>query len=312
MLRKQPFLHDTSPALKILAFLLLVFISLLFVLIMGIVLGFAIFGSGMLEAVREGLSLDDPANLPVLQYLQIVNTLGIFIIPPVLFALLVDRSPMRYLALKASPAILSTFTGMAVIVAVLPFIHWVAGINEMMSLPEWLSGIEEWMKRSEEQAKQLTELFLSGQTPVALVLNLIMIAVLPAIGEELLFRGVLLRLFREWTRNPHVAVLVTAVLFSALHMQFYGFLPRFLLGIILGYLFIWTRSLWVPIIVHFVNNGIAVVAAWYYARGATERDFETIGEVQQPTLIVMSFLAVLAMMLAVRFYERKKKGSTIV
>lgn len=304
-------LAETSPPLKLLALLLIIFLSILFTMILGIALGFAFFGADMLDYVKEGMSLSDPAFLPVLKYLQIINTIGIFIIPSIVFAALADKSISGYLSMKVRPAFVSTITGMAVIIAILPFIHWVAGINEMMSLPEWLSGMEGWMRRSEEQAKELTELFLATSTPGGLVLNLFMIAVLPAIGEELLFRGVMLRLFREWTKNPHIAVLVSAFLFSALHLQFYGFLPRFLLGIVLGYLFVWTRSIWVPVLVHFINNGIAVVGAWYFARGKIDQDIESIGEVDQPVIIIFSLIMVVVMMLLIKMYEHKKRGNTI-
>ncbi len=311
MLSFKPVLEGTPPPLKILTFFLVIFLSLLFTLILGIVVGFAFFGGGMLDYVKEGMSLTDPAFLPVLKYLQIINTLGIFIIPSIVFAFLVSKSPVRYLSLKLTPAFVSTVAGIAVIIAILPFIHWIAGINEMMTLPDWLSGIEGWMKRSEDQAKELVEMFLSTTTITGLALNLFMIAVLPAIGEELLFRGVLLRLFREWTKNPHIAVLISAFLFSALHLQFYGFLPRFILGIILGYLFVWTRSVWVPILVHFVNNGIAVVAAWYFARGNIDRDIESIGEVDQPIVILSSLIMVLAMLTMIHYYEHKKKEAPL-
>ncbi len=304
-------LAETSPPLKLLALLLIIFLSILFTMILGIALGFAFFGADMLDYVKEGMSLSDPAFLPVLKYLQIINTIGIFIIPSIVFAALAGKSISGYLSMKVRPAFVSTITGMAVIIAILPFIHWVAGINEMMSLPEWLSGMEGWMRRSEEQAKELTELFLATSTPGGLVLNLFMIAVLPAIGEELLFRGVMLRLFREWTKNPHIAVLVSAFLFSALHLQFYGFLPRFLLGIVLGYLFVWTRSIWVPVLVHFINNGIAVVGAWYFARGKIDQDIESIGEVDQPVIIIFSLIMVVVMMLLIKMYEHKKRGNTI-
>ena len=311
MLFREPILYKMSPPLKILAFLLVILLSLLFTMILGLLIGFLFFGGVMLDYMKEGFSMTDPAMLPMLRYLQIINTLGIFIFPSVLFAYLASKRPSRYLAIRITPSMLSTLTGVAVIIAILPFIHWVAGLNEMMNLPDWLSGIENWMKNSEEQAKELTEMFLGTTTITGLSINLMMIAILPAIGEEFLFRGILLRLFREWTRNAHFAVLISAFFFSALHLQFYGFLPRFFLGIVLGYLFVWTKSIWVPVIVHFVNNGIAVVAAWYYTRGNIEQDFDAIGEADQPLVIISSFIVVVAMMMAMRYFELKKKGSTI-
>lgn len=311
MFQRRAILQDTSPPLKLLVLVFVILVSLLFTLIFAIVLGFAIFGGGMLDYVKEGLELTDPAFLPVIKYLQIVNTIGLFLLPAIVFALLADKSPIRYLSMKVGPALFSTVIGSAVIIAILPFIAWLAELNGAMSLPEWLSGIEEWMRSSEDQAMELTEMFLSTTTIGGLAINLLMIAILPALGEEFLFRGVILKLFREWTKNPHLAVLISAFLFSALHLQFYGFLPRFVLGIVLGYLFIWTRSIWIPVIIHFVNNGIAVFGSWYYARGGIDKDIESIGQADQGWVIASSLLVVVVIMLLIRTYEHKKKGSTI-
>jgi len=142
-----------------------------------------------------------------------------------------------------------------------------------------------------------------------MLFNLFMIAMLPALGEEFLFRGVLLRLFREWTHSTHLAVFISALLFSALHLQFYGFLPRLILGLMLGYVFVWSGSVWVPVIVHFFNNGLAVVAAWLYERGSITTDVESLGSADQPFLIVASGLMATTLMLLAWAYEGKKKGS---
>lgn len=311
MLIKEPLLYRTSSTLKLLSVLLIILLSLLFTLIISIVLGFLLYGGDMMDYLSESLSFSDPALLPMLKYLQIVNTLGLFVFPPLIFAYMVSRKPWQYLRLHRNPALVSTLTGIAVIVVILPFLHWVVDINEMMSLPEWMSGIEDWMKRSEEQARELTDLFLGTGSISGLMVNMLMIAILPAIGEELLFRAVLLRLFRELTKNVHLAVIISAILFSALHLQFYGFLPRLILGLFLGYLFVWTRSIWVPILVHFFNNGIAVLAAWMYARGSIKTDASSFGEVGQTSVIIASLVMVIAMTAVIWYSEAKKKGSTL-
>jgi membrane protease YdiL (CAAX protease family) len=296
--------------MKILAFLLVIVVSLVITLALSILLGMIFFGGDMMQYVKDGMEFGE-GSLPMLQYLQIFNSIGLFLLPSLVFALLAGRSVSSYLAMKIKPSFVAAVIGIAVIMAILPFIHWLASLNAMMTLPSWLSGMESWMLRSEEQARELTDLFLSSSSMTGLALNLFMIAVLPAIGEEFLFRGVLLRLFREWTKSPHFAVLISAFLFSALHLQFYGFLPRFVLGIVLGYLFVWSRSIWVPVIVHLFNNGIAVVGAWYYARNNIDQDIESIGQVDQPTIIFLSFFMVTVMMLIIRFYEHKKRGNIV-
>jgi len=308
---REPLLYNSSPPLKLLSLLLVILISALFTLIFGLVGGYLFYGSEVMDYLGNLSSIDGPEIMPMLTYLQIINTLGIFVFPPLLFAFLVSRKPTRYLSMEQSPAILSIIAGVAVIIVILPFLLWTAGINEMLNLPEWMAGIENWMKDSEAQAKKLTDLFLATTTTSGLIINLFMIAVLPAIGEEFLFRGVLLRLFREWFGNVHLAVIISAILFSALHLQFYGFLPRFILGIFLGYVFVWTRSIWIPVIIHFFNNGSAVVAAWLYSKGMTTTDAESLGHYDQPFMIISSLLMVLVLVFLIRFYETKKKGSTI-
>jgi len=109
-----------------------------------------------------------------------------------------------------------------------------------MHLPEVLSRVEIWMRNSEESAEKLTDAFLSSASWTGFLVNLLMIAVLAAVGEELIFRGILIKIFHEWTRNLHVAVIISALLFSAFHLQFYGFFARLALGLVLGYLFVWT------------------------------------------------------------------------
>jgi len=133
-----------------------------------------------------------------------------------------------------------------------------------MHLPEGLSELERIMKELEDAAKETTVNFLSVDSVGGLLINLTVIALLPAIGEELLFRGVLIRLFNEWFKNIHITILVTAFLFSFIHFQFYGFFPRMLLGIIFGYLMYWSGSILLPMIAHFINNGIAVCIFYFY------------------------------------------------
>ncbi|MCK4638890.1 MAG: CPBP family intramembrane metalloprotease, partial [Bacteroidales bacterium] len=135
--------------------------------------------------------------------------------------------------------------------------------------------------------------------------NILMIAIIPGIGEEFLFRGVLLRLLKEWTKNIHWAVFISAVLFSAFHLQFYGFLPRLMLGILLGYMFVWTGSIWVPIFIHFINNAAAVIFVYIVNKSKLETNLESFGATDNLWLIIGSFLIV-AVLLTVIY---KKRGN---
>ena len=194
-----------------------------------------------------------------------------------------------------------------IIFASLPFISWLGEINQSLSLPESLSGIENWMERMENKANELIIAFLNVKSVGAKLFNVFMIAIIPAVGEEFLFRGVILRLFKEWTKNAHIAVLVSAFLFSALHLQFYGFMPRLLLGVILGYLFVWSGSLWVPMLIHFINNAFAII--YIYATGSMDllnSDVDSIGASDNAFIIAMSAtFMIFLMLIAYKWYRDK-------
>jgi membrane protease YdiL (CAAX protease family) len=123
--------------------------------------------------------------------------------------------------------------------------------------------------------------------------NIFMIAVLPALGEELLFRGVIQRIFTSWIRNYHWGIWIAAFLFSAMHMQFYGFLPRMALGAMFGYLLVWTGTMWVPILAHFVNNTMGVLAYYFISKGVISKDIEQWGSgSEQFPMVLLSMVSV--------------------
>jgi uncharacterized protein len=173
-----------------------------------------------------------------------------------------------------------------------------------------MSGLEQWMQQSEKEAASVTEAFLLTPNPWSFILNIFMVAVLPALGEELVFRGVLLRHLREWTKNIHVAIFISAFLFSAIHMQFYGFLPRFLMGVFFGYMLYWSGSIWVPIMAHFINNAAAIVVAFLSTRYFPEADFNTFGSSSSPVIILGS--AVIVGMIAWLLWLRRTKTKDVI
>ncbi len=229
---------------------------------------------------------------------------------PLLFVILTDDHIPGYLKLNNGLKRFSIIFGFIALVISLPFINWLVDINTDLHLPEFLAGLEQWMRESEDKAQKLTDAFLSSGNWGGFLVNLVMIAGLAAIGEELIFRGILVRLFGEWTRNVHLSVIIPAFLFSALHLQFYGFFGRLVLGIILGYLFIWSGSLWVPVIVHFLNNAMAVILSFCTQRGIINTDLETFGSSKSYLVIFGSFLMLVFTMGIIYLHERgyfKKK-----
>ena len=198
----------------------------------------------------------------IYKVLQILSSIFIFAVPAILFSKAKTGDSLSYLQLHEKPNNVALFLSIGVMMTVLPFVGYIGYWNQGLVLPDFLSDVEAWMRSSEQQMAEMLEVFLVMDSPLDLVINLLMVAVLPAIGEEFLFRGTLQSFLKEWTRKPHLAIWVTAFVFSFIHFQFYGFFPRFILGVVLGYLFYWSGCLWYPIIGHFFNNGLQVVLVY--------------------------------------------------
>jgi hypothetical protein len=202
----------------------------------------------------------DPSLLTFLRGMLVVQFFALYIIPVFLFARFCDPKPTQYLGLTSAKP-LYIILGVAALIVALPFVDWTGTINQNL-IPE-TTTIGKWMKASEESAAKQIGFMLKRNTVQDLFLNLVLVAVFAGIGEELLFRGVLQRLFIKLFKNPWAGILVTAFIFSAIHLQFYGFIPRFILGILLGLIYWYSGSLWPAIIAHFAYDAFAVVMIWF-------------------------------------------------
>jgi hypothetical protein len=283
---------NRHPGIDLLYFFMIVLGSLLLTMIVGLAAAVPIFGDSI-ETIQLRLSSQNyQANLSLLRYFQIINQIGLFLIPTLMFGWLIRKPLKNFYHLNTPLNMRAAVIGSLLIFTILPFINLLTEWNMQLSLPEGLSNLQRWMEAQEASANALTENFLSGGTIGDFSVNLLMIAVLPAIGEELFFRGVLQRLFHEWIQNIHVAIVLTSLLFSALHLQFFGFLPRFLLGMLFGYFYYWSGSLWLPILTHFVNNGMAVVVAWLSANNIIKTSYKEFGNYEMNTVTLIFYTAI--------------------
>lgn len=248
-------LGGLHPFLKLILLVLVMLTSTIVVFILGLLAGIPFFGSELLEQITS----TGTENIRLLRYVQLLSHLGLFVVASLVFAWLVGHSPAIYLSASKSTALQWLWISALIIILAAPMVSFLVAVNQNLSLPESLSSLEEWMRRTEDAAEGMTRMFLEVTGWQALLFNIFLIAVIPAIGEEFIFRGALQRIFHQWTGNVHMAVIISAVLFSAMHMQFFGFLPRLLLGGVLGYMFVFTGSIWVPVFAHFFNNAVAVV-----------------------------------------------------
>lgn len=264
-------------------------------------IGSLIWGTDIINNTQQILS-----NPGFARYFQIIQSLALFVLPPIFFALISQNEPFLWLRLK-NPGYKYVVLAILIILIAQPFVSFLGYLNYHIPFPQYLQHIEKWLIMKEQQALELTKVFLDTSGWILMVLNIFIIAIIPAIGEELLFRGALQKLITALTKNHHVSVLITAFLFSAMHMQFFGFFPRFFLGIIFGYLVVYGKSIWLSITAHFINNFLAFIL-YNLSQSKNEipgNPLEAQTELPNIFLVLLSILGVGAIL----FYLRKKQHS---
>lgn len=225
--------------------------------------------------------LQNPTRYPnawtTIMVVQGISHVCSFLLPALVFWTLFEKQQWSDFQLR--PLAQQRLSNLALVpvlvIAFMPLNGLIIEWNQGLDFPDTLAPIERWMRAKEDELGELTKYLTTFNSPMQLLLALLVIAVLPAIGEEVLFRGVIQRRFTEWTGgNPHVGILLAAVVFSAIHLQFYGFIPRVLLGALFGYLYLWSGNLWIPILAHFVNNGFTVLMVYLRHRQLVSMDIE--------------------------------------
>ncbi len=250
--------------------------------------------------LADWLQNPDPKYIPYIWWVQSLSAFGVFVLPGIVWAYYYDYdTPWQPLGLhiRQKPNVW-LYVGVLVMV-ISPIIYWIYGLNQQMELPEAWSALETSMKRAEEESEKTIQLLLSATGTQAFLINILVIAILPAVGEELLFRGVLQNIFRTLFKNPHLAIWIGAILFSALHMQWYGFFPRLLLGAMFGYIYFWSGSIFLSIFAHFINNGAAVAVEMWGGEGGSEAIEKAL--LNSPWwLLLLSLLAVVVLLRAIK------------
>lgn len=175
-------------------------------------------------------------------------------------------------------------------------VYW----NAQLDLPESLSGLETWMKEMETQLMELTLFLTDFQTIPELLTGILVIGVFAGIGEEMFFRGVVQPKLKLYTNSAHWGIWLTAIIFSAIHVQFYGFIPRVFLGALFGYLYLYSGSLLYPILAHIFNNTLTVIVVYLSNQGQLDFDLESTDSVSYPAAM-LGFLV-----LMVGFFYFKK------
>ena len=214
----------------------------------------------------------------ILRISSVLQNVLVFILPAVATAMLSTRFPATLLAIDKFPSGKFILLSIAALIVSIPLMNSIIDWNQNIALPESFSQFNEYMQQLEKGAEKEVNDITGGNTVGTLIMSILIVGIFTGLGEEIFFRGGLMRLFSCIKgMSPHVAIWLTAFLFSALHMQFLGFVPRMLLGVFFGYLTFWSGSLWLPIMIHALNNSILVTTDWINNRGGSQIDVNSIG-----------------------------------
>lgn len=222
-----------------------------------------------------------------------------FILPAVAAMAIFYRRPFHAMGMDCAPSWLSLLVVVLFYVMSLPAMNWLVSVNEAMTLPSWMSGLEQWMRSAEDSAAESTRQLLDIHSIGQLLVTIFVVGLMAGVSEEMFFRGALQRTMQDSRLGTHTVVWAVAIIFSAIHLQFYGFIPRMVLGLWLGYLLVWTRCLWVPIIAHTLNNSTVVVFSFLANRGVVPENYgNDLGLPADggfPWLAILSFVACVAL-----------------
>jgi len=281
-----PLIKNTTTGGKILIFLLLLIFCLVFSSILGVFIS-TIIGNGL-------------SDLRGLQITQMCSQIIGFMLPPLLYAVLVKEKPLNYLGFKELP--LWSLLGVVAMFTIIPFNGMVAEWNEGIRLPESMKGIEDMMRNIQDMA---TSVSMKMMNEGSLAINILIFGAFAAIGEELLFRSVIQKALIKIFRSPHIGIIATAIVFSAFHGEFYGFFPRIVLGLLLGYMFYLSGSIWPSIFMHFANNSTIVLLFFMNNRGVIDIDVEKFGTTDNVFLIILSLIATVAIFMICNRFRKK-------
>ncbi len=274
---------------------------------LGVLAGSLIYEGNFLEAISDP-SLHPDIRYAILFSQGIGSAIGLIFLPWYYLKVFEHRSLSGFFKQESDwllmmVLLLAGVVGLALTIS--PLVEW----NANFQFPEWLSAIGRWAKEMEANAAEIIESITVNMTPLAFLISFLVVAVLPAVGEELLFRGVIQTEMVRALKNPHIAIWITSILFSALHFQFLGFVPRMFIGAFLGYLYYWSGNLWVPVLAHFFNNGIQLVGLYLFQKGLLSFDVESTERAPWP-MVAAAAVLLLSLLFYLKNYFATRSSST--
>jgi hypothetical protein len=287
------------------------FAMLLLLMIAGAMLGYIIALASIplvfqipFSALMGVLNMDSGLEITpaVLKYVQLILATFVFIVPANAYSHLFSDNTFVFFEFK-KPSLVFLFFAALLWLFTLPIISFLADINNKIAFPTSFAGLENSFRLAEARAENATRFLLNITSVSGLMVNLLVIAVVAAIAEELIFRGIIQKLLFEQSKNIHLAIWLTALIFSLFHLQFFAIIPRIVLGAALGYTFYWSKSIWVPIFFHFINNASIVFASYLFQKKLIATDPNEITFFPNSVLFV-AFICSIAM---VYFWNKRAK-----
>ena len=284
-------LNSLNPVIKLILVLVITFLVFSIVFYTFLWIGTLIFNVSFTEFYTVTDTLD---NIKILNYLLAIQSLALFLFPSLAIAWFFS-SPIEFFHLNKRINVKNYLITILIVLAAQGVVSLLGYLNNNLHFPDSLFNIEQQLRNIEKKALLLITSILSETNIYKLLLNIIIIAIIPAIGEELFFRGILQHYLNETFNNAHVAIFSTALVFSFVHFEFFTLLPRFFLGLILGYIFYWNKNILLPILAHFTNNFIGIMI--YYFGIQNGKTPEELSLIEKPiiwltliSIVILSFL----------------------
>jgi hypothetical protein len=261
-----------------------------------------VFFSDIIAAITNNNAVTDDL-IPRYKVVQLVSAIGSFLLPALLFGYFSSPEALPYVGVQKSISPVLLLACLFLLVSVQPFVGWLGNLNAKINF----GSMQASLQSAEDQRDRVMKVFLNMKSVSALLVNIVVMALLPAVAEELFFRGALQKALLRLSDQPWLAILISSLIFALLHLTVFKVLPIFFLGLLLGTIYHFTRNLWYTIFIHFLNNAMAVMAYYLADRNQAIKRFANDNINVHVLLALISLAAVVALM-----YFIKKKGDEVL
>ena len=263
--------------------------------------GLAGLGVWMAMTGKGGLTIEkdmlNPQFTNAARMLQMVSVFFMFFLPGVIVARLMHRRPFKYLGFTEGFNRKQLLLIIALIIVCLPLVGALGELNQAIPISK---SLEAYFKKLENNYQSQVEALAAMRNPGEYIFSLVVLALLPAVFEETLFRGGVQQILIAWSKKPMLSIVITSIIFSAVHISYYGFLPRFALGMVLGLIFYYSKSIWLNMIAHFINNAFGISLMYYlYLHGKPVKD-----AAEESGPIWMALPALILVVLLLRLFKQ--------